>query len=72
MHAREQNAFMNRHRAQHLAIELGLCEGKNVPKTVWNVLGPGFATAKERAQALALEPDLSRSPEFCKVLYSTI
>lgn len=53
LHVGEQTAFMNRHGAQHMAIERGLCEGKNIPQTAWNVLDAGFETAKERAQALA-------------------
>ncbi|WP_420621217.1 RloB family protein [Candidatus Poriferisodalis sp.] len=56
LHAQEHTAPLDRITANRLARELGLIDKKNkkdVPAAAWQVLEPGYADAKARAQTLA-------------------
>ena len=52
LHVREQTRHIDRKEVQDLSEELGLTDGKNIPKTAWNTLVEAFDDAKRRARAL--------------------
>ena len=62
VHAREQTAYIDRHDVQRLAGELGLTDGKNIPKSAWNTLVQSLDDAKRRARALDQRHDGNGSP----------
>ena len=42
LHVREQTRHIDRKEVQDLSEELGLTDGKNIPKTAWNTLVEAF------------------------------